>query len=753
MAFKSGVNRLKTMEAQEEATGNPGHNTHNSDDDNNDEREEEQMEMEGLELLLNMFTEHNGQIVPKGNIADMFGDDLLMKVGRSAKEGYEADFDSMEEWAELVEFGLDLVKQETHSKSTPWDGAANFKSPELMKAALKFSDRASAELLRNYEILRMKVIGDDPEDLKIERGARVSEFMNWQLNIEMTEWREEHEKLIYDLPYTGTVFKKTFFDSQLGRNNSKLITYPNYAVSNDVDSISRLRRFSELHDFSENEIIEKQRSGIWLDVDLQLGDRTEETDNESESDNFTSFIEQDGWYDLDDDGYEEPYTFVFQESTGVIVRIMPRFEPKNVTIKDEENNRSSNLALLIESGELADTTGEREIVRIISEENVTKYGFIRDPQGGFLDVGYTHLLSAIVSGINTTTNQLVDSATLANLQGGWLAKGFRRKMGDTSFKPGEWKQTGISAVDLQNGIKPLPFKEPSPTLLALMQFMVTNTQELAASADLKGALGASAPVGTTLAMIDEQMQGTGAIVKRIYRSMSSEFRKLFVLDSKFVDPAQYQDILDNPEANFELDFNLRGMDIVPTANPEIATKTQRIIMANAEVQIADKLALVGIDARPLYKSFLETIGSTVVDDVFPEETPEQQLQTLLTQNPDLEGIITDEKSRLDLLAAAQADALARQQAREDAKLASDLVKTDSEVTLNDAKTIKTLEEAETEDVKNQISTYTAPGQIDAQQLQNQQALQQLQQPQELSNGTNQSGFAGVAQSPGNQSGL
>jgi chaperonin GroES len=696
------------------------------------DREEDRdiTELEGVELLADMFLvtqSQDGQAIfaPKPNIADMFSDDQLLAVGRQAKEGYEADQDSMNDWAELVDFGLDLVKQETQTKNTPWDGAANFKSPELMKAALKFSDRASAELLRSYDILKTKVIGDDPQDQKFERGERVSEFQNWQLNIEMPEWRDEHEKLIYDLPYTGTVFKKTFFDAQLGRNTSKLITFPNFAVSQDAASITRLRRFSEIHDFAKNEIIEKQRQGIWLDVQLSFGDRDEETDEESEADMFTSFIEQDGYFDLDGDGYEEPYTFVFQESTGVIVRIMPRFEPKDVLIKDAENNRASTLDRLMQGGELPATTGEREVVRISPEINITKYGFLRDPQGGFLDVGYTHLLSAIVSGINSTTNQLVDAGTLSNLQGGWVARGFRKKMGSSSFRPGEWKQTGISAIDLQNGIKPLPFKEPSPTLLALMQFMISSAQELAASADLKGALGTNAPVGTTLALIDEQMQGTGAIVKRIYRSMSSEFRKLFELNAKFVDPEQYHDILDDPQADFAQDFNLRGMDIVPVANPEIATKTQRIIMANAEVSIADKLALVGIDARPLYKNFLETIGSTVVDEVFPDEAPEERLQRLLAENPQLEQLILGEQERLDLIAAAQAEALEREQAREDAKLAMDLDKGSAEVTLNDAKTIKTLEEAESEDQKNAVSTYTTALQLDQQELQNQRAAQEL----------------------------
>jgi len=672
----------------------------NVEDQELDKEEERDItELEGVELLADMFLvsepDQEGRITfaPKPNIADMFSDDTLLKVGRQAKEGHETDQDSMTEWSEVVDFGLDLVKQETQSRSEPWDGAANFKSPELMKAALKFSDRSSTEILRGYEILKTKVIGKDPDKQKLERGERTSEFENWQLNVEMPEWRDEHEKVIYKLPYVGTEFKKTFFDSQLGRPTSKLIQYPNFSVSQDATSMSRLRRFSEIHDFSKNEVIEKQRQGIWLDVELSLGDRDEETDEESEADQFTTFIEQDGFFDLDKDGYEEPYTFVFQESSGVVVRIMPRFEPSGVLVKDEKNLRASTLDRLMQGGELPKTSGEREVVRIKAEENITMYGFLHDPQGGFLNVGYTHLLSAIVSGINTTTNQLVDAGTLANVQGGFLARGFRKKMGSTTFKPGQWSQTGIPAQDLQSGILPLPVKEPSPTLFALMQFMIANAQELAASADLKGALGANAPVGTTLALIDEQMQGTGAVVKRIYRSMSSEFRKLHKLNAKFVDPEQYREILDDPQADFEADFNLRGMDIVPVANPEIATKTQRIIMANAELSQLQFVLLAGGDARPLIKNFFEAIGSSIGDEVFPEETPEQVLQRILAENPQLQALILEEQERLDLIAAAQADAIERNEAREDAQLASTLDKEDAETALKEAQAMKVVDDA------------------------------------------------------------
>ena len=700
------------------------------------ERDEERKDIpEGVELLASMFspagtltTSEGAIFVPRSNIADMFDEDTLTRVGRQVKDGYDADKDSMSDWIDLVEFGFELIKQETNSKSTPWEGAANFKSPELMKAALKFSDRASTELLRKYSILKTRVIGADPNDLKLQQGERVAEFQNWQLNVEMPEWRDEHEKLIYDLPYTGTVFKKTFFDAQLGRNSSTLITYPNFVVNQNATSLERLRRFSETHDFSENEVIEKQRQGLWLDVDLDLGSREDADAVEAESDKMTTFIEQKGWFDLDKDGYEEPYTFVVHEATAKVVRIMPRFEPKDVLIKDEDNRRAATLDRLIQDGVLPQTTGEREVVRISATQSITKYGFIRDPQGEFLDVGYIHLLSALVSGINTTTNQLIDAGTLSNRQSGWLSKEFRRKMGNSSFKPGEWKQTGVSAQALQQGVVPLPVKEPSPTLFALTQFMITSAQELAASSDLKGTLGANTPVGTTLALIDEQMQGTGAIVKRIYRSMSSEFRKLYILNSKFVDPRQYQEILDDQEANFEQDFNIKGMDIVPEANPEISTKTQRVIMAQAELSQVQPLMLMGKDPTPIIRNFFEVIGSNITDELFPEETPDITLQRILSQNPELQQLILDEKGRLDLIAAAQADEIDREQARLDAGLASKLDKEASEVEKNNSATILNLEKAETEDTKNQITTYTAAGQIDNQELQNEIALQQLQQP-------------------------
>lgn len=709
-------------------------------DETNDET------LEGVELLAAMFTTASGVSIPKPNITDMIDDDVLMEIGRNVTEGYQADLDSMDEWSDFVERGIKLVKQEKQAKSTPWEGASNFKSPTLMQAALKFSDRASTELLRQEDIVKTAVIGRDNNGQKAEQADRVAEYSNYQLNIEMQEWRDEHEKLLYQLPYDGTVFKKTFFDSRLGRPVSNVITHPNFVVNNDADSITRLRRFSETIELSENEVIERQRQGIWSNAELPLGSASDEddTDDQAPSDKFTTFIEQQGYFDLDQDGYEEPYTFVVELNSGAVVRVMARFEPSDVLIKDEANARAAKLSdLLGNDGNLPETDGDREVVRIKAVNTITKYGFLRDPEGGFLDVGYSYILGAITSAINATTNQLVDAGTLSNRQGGWLAKEFRRKMGNSAFKPGEWKQTGIPAINLRNGIVPLPVKEPSGTLFSLMQFMISSSQELSASADLTNALGSNAPATTTLALVQEQQQSAGAIILRIYRAMTAEFRKLFELNAKFLDPSEYQEILDDPEANFEQDFDIRKMNIVPVANPEISSKIQRIQQAQAELSQAELVGATGGNLRVLVKNFFEAIGSQNVDEIYPEEDPQQQLQRLLTENPQLAELISGEAERLDLIAASQADAAEREQSRLDAETASKLDVDQSTIAKNESSAILNLEKAETEDVNNSISTYTAAGRIDNQELQNQQALQQLQQPQELNDGTNQAGSTGL----------
>ena len=301
-------------------------------------------------------------------------------------------------------------------------------------------------------------------------------------------------------------------------------------------------------------------------------------------------------------------------------------------------------------------------------------------------------------------------------------------MGIIGFKLGRFKQTNLSAQDLQQGIRQLPVGQPSMVLYNLMQMMVASSQELSASADLSTSLGANAPATTTLALVQEQQQFAGAIISRLYRSMSSEFKKLFELNAKFIDPVHYQKIVDDEAADYEVDFDLTLMDIIPVANPEISSKVQRLQLAEVEMSRINDIAAAGGDPKPVIINFLRMIGTTNISEIFPDLEPQQQLQELIAKNPQLAEIINGEQQRAQMLMQAQQQAMQMQQARamadlekitseverKDAETAVKLTKTAAETAKIKAETIKTLEEAETENLNNEITTYTAAADLTTQ---------------------------------------
>ncbi len=694
------------------------------------EQDEQELDDESQELnLADFFQVVNNQIIPKHNIADMLDDVDLAMIGRKVKEGFEADLDSMQDWIDQVEMGLDLAKQERESRSTPWPGAANFKSPVLMDACLTFSDRASTELLRHPNLCMVNVVGNDPDEAKQARAKRVATFQNWQLNVDMPEWRDEQEKLLYCLPYHGTVFKKTYFDSGLGRMVSDLVTYPSFAVNNSAVSMDKIRRFSEIIEFPKNVVIEKMRSGVWIETDLSYsGGQDQDDDGDFEGDKITSFIEQQTWLDLDKDGYEEPYTVVIQQSGGKVVRITPRYDAADVSLNLTGIGAGTLDQVILAIGQGGKWSDDLEIVRIKPDNDITQYGFLPDPQGGLLFVGYSHILSAITAGINATTNQLIDAGTIANLPGGWIAKGFRTKLGDARFTPGEFKQTGLSANDLQSGIMLHPTKEPSGTLFQLMTMMVGAAEKLSASADLAGVLGQNAPAATTLAMVEEQQLASGAIMARIYRSMSREFDKLFTLNGKYTDPQMYMQVVDDQQADFAKDFDKNQLDIVPSANPEVSSKMQRIQQASGEMQNLEQVVQVGGNPRPIVENYYKALGSNNVDQIFPTMNPQQELDALLQRNPDLMAGIaqladqqnmqaklqTEQLVASNAMLKAQAEELTAkaQKAQMDAdrlmhETAQKLDKMQAEIRNIQSKTLLNVQLAESEQVKNHVSLQQA----------------------------------------------
>lgn len=631
-----------------------------------------------LKKMLKFFDPET--FVPVPNISKFINNDLLTNIGREVMLDFEDDEASMTDWTTVVEEGRKLCKMSFKPRNDPFTNASNYKSSAMAQASLDFSDRISYEILKPEKLVKIQT-SDNVTQESEAATERLSNFSNWQVNTQMGEWRDEHEKLLYDLPHTGTVFKKSFYDTAKQRIRSELITFPNFAVDNNTKSMESLRRFSEKFTLTYNVIEENMRSKYWNKTEFLHG-----SVNEEGAKGMYDFIEQSTWLDLDDDGYEEPYIVVIKKNTHEVMRITPRYLLRDVKLVDD-----ITLMEYVSSSQLDEsvTIKEKEILRIEPLPQLTKYGFIKDIQGGFLDIGYAHLLGGLTQVVNATANMLLDAGKLSNLSGGWLAKGFRIKMGDARVEPGEWLETGIDASQLHNGVLPFAFKEPSPTLYQLNMTMRQEIERLANSADLSEAIGANAPATTTLALINEQQQASSSIMLRIFRAMTTEFNVISTLNSIYLDEKEYSDITGVEGSYYNLDLHTPGIEIRPAANPNTSSKIQRIMQTSAELSQIPNIQQAGGNIRPIMEHYLETIDSSIVDTVFPEQTPDQQLQELLARYPELEQQISKAQENASALTKAQTDYLNEKTQREDLKVAIDMDKADSENKERAAKTIKT----------------------------------------------------------------
>jgi len=633
------------------------------------------------------------------NVARLLEEDDLLKIADQVRRDYSEDLDSMEEWIDIVQRGRELGKQEYGPRSDPWDNAANFKSPVIMNAILAFGDTASQELLRKPDIVKEQIIGADYNGMKEAQGKRVSHYLNYQINVKQPEWRTEHDKLLYTLPSTGCMFKKTFRDESLNRNVSDVIYYPNFVVNQSNTTIEDARSFTHVMQFTENEVIEKQRMGIWLDVELHVKDENIEVDAD---DNPDRFLEQYGWFDLDGDGYKEPYIVTVHEKTSQVLRIVPRYMMEEVSVRVNTGDIISLSDFnMIKESDITLPLEIDEIVFIKPLNLLTKYDFLPDSEGNFLGIGYPHLLCSVTQSINTTTNQLLDAGKLANLPGGYLAKGVRKKLGNDRFQPGEWKDTNVPPRDLSSAFFPLPFKEPSQTLFALNEKLQQEAEKTAANADLSKVLSTNAPATTTLALMQKETQSTTSIIRRIYLAMSEEFKKMALLNSRFGDPEMYVMETGDEQADIRADFDMTNINLVPVANPEMSTRIERAKSGEIQMQFLPQIIEAGGQSQVVISNFLDSLGVENISQIFPQPQPEQiekqnQLMEQQNQIQQFQNELFDRE-----LAVREADV-----ERKIAETQSKIAETRAKIIEINTNSILNLEKAETEAGKAQLEIYS-----------------------------------------------
>lgn len=517
------------------------------------------------------------QFLENINLADGLERERLEEISSQVSDGFEYDMRSREDWEKRVKEWTDLALQVKEEKHFPWRGASNVKYPLLSTAAMQFNARAYPSLLpATGDLVKVEVIGKDPQQLKLEQAKRVGKFMSYQLLHHMDGWEEDMDKLLIMLPIVGTLFKKTYYDTVHKRNVSELVLPKDLVVNYWAKTVEDAERVSQIIRLNKRQIKEKQLSKLYLNIDLGEPPVPTDTNHEIAQDNTLPYeiIEQHTYYDMDEDGYAEPYVITFERSSKQVLRIVPRYDDTGI--------------LLDEKGELK---------KITPIQYFTKFGFIPNPDGGFYDIGFGLLLSPLNESVNTLINQLIDSGTLSNLQGGFLGKGLKLKMGESQWQPGEWKTVQTTADDLRKQIVPLPGKEPSKVLFELMGTLVTSGKELASVAEIfVGKMpGQNTPATTTMATIEQGMKVFTAVYKRLYRALRSEYKKIFHLNSLYLDPELYANVLD--QAVGPDDFNKDTYDVCPSADPSTPTQTEKLMKAQALLEllpigILDPLAVV-----------------------------------------------------------------------------------------------------------------------------------------------------------------
>ena len=308
---------------------------------------------------------------------------------------------------------------------------------------------------------------------------------------------------------------------------------------------------------------------------------------------------------MDDDGYPEPYVVVFEEATEKVLRITARFNQDGITLKDNG-----------------------KISRIVPMEYYTKFSFFPNPDGGFYDIGFGRLLGSINHSVDTLINQLIDAGTLSNLQSGFIGKGLRIKMGDSKFTPGEWKAVNATGNDIKSQIFPLPVREPSGVLFQLLELLAQSAKELASISEINvGKMpGQNTPATTTMASVQEGARLFTSVYKRIYRSLSEEFRKIYKLNATYLDPQEEVDVLDEPIQ--QSDYEGNPNDVVPSADPNASSQEAKT--ANAE-RLIQLLSLGTINAQEVTQRILAAYEEPNVEKLMgnlPPPPPDPKMEAL-----------------------------------------------------------------------------------------------------------------------------
>jgi hypothetical protein len=531
------------------------------------------------------------------NLAELLPEEILGPLGSELNQNYMDYKESRKEWEHTYITGLDLLGFKYEDRTEPFSGAAGATHPVLAEAVTQFQALAYKELLPADGPIRTQIIGAPSPDKEMQ-STRVKDFMNYQLMDQMKEYEPEFDQLLFYLPLAGSAFKKVYYDSLLGRAVSKFVPAEDLVVPYSATSLEDATAVVHVIKTKENDLRKQQVSGFYRDVDLGAPAETESDleRKERELEGITKTKDEDVYnilefhVDLDLEGFEDrgpdgqptgiklPYIVTIEEASREVLSIRRNYE-----INDPQKKKISYFV---------------------------HFKFL--PGLGFYGFGLIHMIGGLSRTATAALRSLLDAGTLSNLPAGFKMRGIRIRDDAQSITPGEFRDVDAPGGNIKDAFMALPFKEPSQTLLQLMGVVVSAGQRFASIADLQvGDGNQQAAVGTTVALLEKGSRTMSAIHKRIYVSLKNEFKMLARVFKLYL-PDQYPyDVVGGQRFIKKADFDDR-VDILPVADPNIFSQTQRISIAQAELQLAQSNPQMH-NLYNAYRAMYEALGVKNID--------------------------------------------------------------------------------------------------------------------------------------------
>tara|TARA_R100001440_G_scaffold7529_2_gene14744 strand:- start:999 stop:3485 length:2487 start_codon:yes stop_codon:yes gene_type:complete len=539
------------------------------------------------------------------NLAELLPEEVLGPIGSELFSNYQDYKTSRKDWEHAYTNGLDLLGFKYEEKSEPFKGASGATHPVLAEAVTQFQALAYKELLPSQGPVRTQIIGASTPD-KEAQALRVKEFMNYQIMSEMKEYEPEFDQMLFYLPLTGSTFKKIYYDEIMQRTVSKFVSADDLIVPYSATSLDDAETIIHVVKMSENELRKQQVAGFYRDIELSPGqsEETESQKKERELDGMSKSRDQQMFtllechVNLDIEGFED--TDSADQATGIKL-------PYIVTIEEGSNEVLS----IRRNYEVNDATRSKI-------QYFVHFKFL--PGLGFYGFGLIHMIGGLSRTATAALRSLLDAGTFSNQPSGFKMRGIKLRDEAAPIQPGEFRDVDAPGGNLRDAFMPLPFKEPSGTLLQLMGIVVQAGQRFASIADLQvGEGNQQAAVGTTVAMLERGSRTMSAIHKRLYASMRREFSLMARVFKLYLPPVYPYDVVGGQRQIKQSDFDDR-IDILPVADPNIFSQTQRISLAQTEMQLAASNPAIH-NQYEVYRNMYEALGVKDIDLILKKPQP------------------------------------------------------------------------------------------------------------------------------------